>query len=397
MHEPLALNGGTPVRATLLPYGRQSIDATDVEAVTCALKSDFLTTGSEVSAFEKEFAAMLGVPHAVAVCNGTAALHCAMHAVGIGQGDEVIVPTMTMAATANAVLMQGGRPVLCDVAPDTLLIDCADAEKKITKKTKAIIAVDFAGQPCDYDTLRALTQKHGITLVADVCHALGATYRGQSTGTLADISVFSFHPVKAMTTGEGGMIVTSNVAWADAMRKFRHHCISIDPEERKRRGSWHYSIDELGYNYRLTDIQCALGRSQLKRLPQWTKQRQHIAARFDEAFENLRGVCPLQTLSGNTNGYHLYIVRWMKDAFSADRDTIFKALYAEGIGVNLHYTPVHLLGLYRKRCGTEPGQCPHAEATFAEMLTLPLFTTMTDRDVDDVIAAVHKVHAHFAV
>ena len=395
MSTALAIDGGTPVRAAMLPYGRQCVSDEDIAAITKVLKSDFLTTGPEVQAFEKAFGDMLGVTHAVAVNNGTTALHTALYGIGIGPGDEVIVPVITFAATANAVLMQGGTPVFVDTDPNTLLIDPEDTARKCTKKTKAIFAVDYAGQMCDYAALRKLCDEKKVILIADSCHAVGASQNGKPAGTVADLSCFSFHPVKPITTGEGGMIVTENKEWADRMRRFRNHNLSLDAGERNERGSWFYGIEELGYNYRLTDIQCALGRSQLKYIDAWTKRRNEIAAKYNEAFLRMPGIRPLVTHPGNTHAYHLYVIRWTKKAFSVDRNTIFKALQAEGIGVNLHYIPVHLHALYQKKFGTKPGMCPNAEEAYEEMLTLPLFSSMTDKDADDVIEAVRKVHTAY--
>ena len=392
----LALNGGTPARETFLPYGHQSISEEDIAAVSKALRGDYLTTGPTVSAFESAFLAYVGVEHAVAVSNGTAALHCAMYALEIGPGDEVIVPAMTFAATANAVLMQRATPVVADVDAESLLIDPEDVERKITKKTKAVIAVDYAGQPCDYDALHTLCKKHNLFLVADACHALGATYKGQLVGSLADLSTFSFHPVKPATTGEGGMIVTRNKEWAERMRRFRHHNISIDPVQRQQHGTWFYAINDLGYNYRLTDIQCALGISQLPRVASWNERRQTIAHMYDAAFAELHAMAPLAHKNDRSHAYHLYVVRWDLERVSVDRDTIFKALYAENIGVNLHYIPIHLHALYRDQLGMKPGLCPVAEDAYTRMLTLPLFAGMTDTDAADVVEAVRKVHAHYS-
>ncbi|MCP4566239.1 MAG: aminotransferase class I/II-fold pyridoxal phosphate-dependent enzyme, partial [FCB group bacterium] len=248
----------------MIPYGRQSIDEEDIQSVVEVLRSDWLTTGPKVDAFEHALADYVGAEYGVAVSSGTAALHCAMYALGIGPGDEVILPPMTFAATANCVVFLGGTPVFADVQPDTLLIDPVAVEKKITKRTRAIIAVDYAGQPCDYDSLRDIANSHGLSLIADGCHALGAVYKGHRVGSLADMTVFSFHPVKHITTGEGGMITTNDPKFAGRMRRFRNHGIDTDFRQREQQGSWYYEMVDLGYNYRITDMQCALGLSQLK-------------------------------------------------------------------------------------------------------------------------------------
>ena len=274
-----------------LPYGRQMIDNDDVAAVVDVLRSDWLTTGPRVEEFEQAFAEHVGVAHAVAVSSGTAALHSAMFAADIGPGDEVIVPAMTFAASANCVVFQGGTPVFADV------------------DEKAVVAVDYAGQPCDYDALTAIAGRHGLTLVADACHAPGATYKGRSVGTLADLSAFSFHPVKHLTTGEGGMVATNDAGLAKRMRAFRNHGIQTDFRERTEKGTWFYEMTELGYNYRITDFQCALGLSQLKKLAGWVERRSEIAKRYDEAFAGERGVEPLARRADRTHAYHLYVVR----------------------------------------------------------------------------------------
>lgn len=375
----------------MLPYGRQSIDETDIDAVTAVLRSDWLTTGPNVGEFERAFAAFVGVTEAVAVNSGTAALHCAYHALGIGPGDEVIVPAMTFAATANAVLYQGGTPVFADVERDTLLIDPTDVERRITSRTRAITAVDYAGQPADYDALRALAKKHGLALVADACHAPGARYHDRSVGTLADLSTFSFHPVKHLTTAEGGMITTDDPELARRMHSFRNHGITTDHRQREERGSWAYEMVDLGYNYRLSDLQCALGSSQLKKLSAWLARRQAIAQRYTAAFSTSELLSPLHVRPGVTHGYHLYVIRLHLARLTADRALIYRALRAEGLGVNVHYIPVYLHPFYQQRLGTAPGLCPAAEAAYHEILSLPIFPTMTDDDAESVVHAVGKV------
>lgn len=389
--EKLAIEGGTPVRKTLLPYGRQWIDEEDIEVVVQVLRSPWITTGPKIAEFEEAFAKLVGAKYAVAVSSGTAALHAAMYAIGIKPGDEVIVPAMTFAASANCVVFQGGTPVFVDVDPETLLIDPKQVEAKITSRTKAVIAVDYTGQPCDYDVLRSIADRHGLILVADACHALGARYKGRPVGTLADLNVFSFHPVKHITTGEGGMITTDNPDFAERMRIFRNHGITTDYRQREKQGSWFYEMVDLGYNYRITDIQCALGLSQLKKLPNWVKRRQEIAQEYDAAFAEFPAIQPLKVRADVSHAYHLYVVRLDLSQLRATRAEIFTALRAEGIGVNVHYIPVHLHPFYRKRFGTGPGLCPVAEAAYEEIITLPLFPRMGDNDVEDVITAVRKV------
>ncbi|MDH7472938.1 MAG: UDP-4-amino-4,6-dideoxy-N-acetyl-beta-L-altrosamine transaminase [Anaerolineae bacterium] len=389
--EKLALYGGRPIRQKPLPYGRQWLDEDDVATVIEVLRSDWLTTGPKVAEFEQSFASFVGVNETIVVSSGTAALHAAMYAIGIEPGDEVIVPPMTFAATANCVVFQGGVPVFADVDPETLLIDPSQVAAKITPRTKAIIAVGYAGQPCDYDALRRISDRFGLILVADACHALGATYKERPVGSLADLSVFSFHPVKHITTGEGGAVTTNNPEFARRVRVFRNHGITTDHRQREQAGSWYYEMVDLGYNYRLTDIQCALGLSQLRKLPLWVQRRQEIAQRYNTAFSEVPAIRPLKVRSDVSHVFHIYVVRLDLRKLNATRAEIFAALRAEGIGVNVHYIPVHLHPFYQKRFGTGLGLCPIAEAAYEEIITLPIFPKMTDRDVEDVILAVRKV------
>ncbi|MDT7947018.1 MAG: UDP-4-amino-4,6-dideoxy-N-acetyl-beta-L-altrosamine transaminase [Thermoflexus sp.] len=393
----LAIHGGSPVRKTMLPYGHQWLDDDDIAAVVAVLRSNWLTTGPKVDEFEQVFAETVGAREAVAVSSGTAALHAAMYAIGIKPGDEVIVPAMTFVATANCVVYQGGVPVFTDVDPDTLLLDPIQVETKITPRTKAIIAVDYAGQPCDYDALWAIANKYGLMLVADACHALGGTYKGRPVGSLAHLTVFSFHPVKHITTGEGGMVTTNDPQLAQRMRIFRNHGITTDYRQREQQGSWFYEMVDLGYNYRITDIQCALGLSQLRKLPAWVKRRQEIAQRYHAAFAEIPAVRPLGVRPEVSHAYHLYVVRLDLTRLRATRAQIFAALRAEGIGVNVHYIPVHLHPFYRKRFGTGPGLCPVAEAAYNEIISLPIFPSMTNEDINDVVQAIRKVIAAYTI
>lgn len=387
----LALYGGEPIRKTMIYYGRQWIEEDDIRAVTEALKDDLITTGPRASAFEEMFADYVGSKEAVVVSNGTAALHAAVNAAGIADGDEVIVPTMTFAASANCIVFQGGTPVFVDVMEDTLLIDLEDVQRKITKRTKAIISVDFAGQPCDYGALDDIAKEHKLKVIADACHSVGGNFKGRKVGTLADMSTFSFHPVKHLTSGEGGMIATDNSDWAQNMRAFRTHGITTDHKVREKRGTWFYEMVDLGYNYRITDFQCALGMSQLKKLPNRVRRRREIAARYDELFHELPGIEPLTVKDGVYHAYHLYVIRLDHNYFDADRALIHQAFWAEGVGVHVHYIPVHLHPYYQREFGTKAGLCPNAERAYEEILTIPLYPSMTDKDVDDVIAAADKV------
>jgi perosamine synthetase len=369
-----------------IPYGHQCIEEDDIRAIVEVLRSDWLTTGPAVDAFEKAVAEFVGAEYGVAVSSGTAALHTAMYAVGLGPGDEVIVPTMTFAATANAVVFQGAAPAFCDVDGDTLLIDPNLIETKINSRTKAIIAVDYAGQPCDYDVLRDIADRNDLVLVADACHSIGAEYKGRKVGALADLTTFSFHPVKHITTGEGGMVVTNNPEYCKRMRRFRNHGITLDHRQRIEKQSWYYEMTDLGYNYRITDFQCALGISQLKKLPAWIKRRQEIASRYDLAFNDLPPIEPLAVTSNVSHVYHLYVIKLQ----GMERDKVFSCLRNAGIGVNVHYIPVHLHPLYRERFSTKQGMCPVAETVYEQILSMPMFPAMTDEDVDAIILAVKE-------
>jgi UDP-4-amino-4,6-dideoxy-N-acetyl-beta-L-altrosamine transaminase len=397
MTNRLAIDGGTPVRQHILPYGHQTIGEEDCRAVLDTLCSGWLTTGPKVREFEQAFARYTGAAEAVAVNSGTAALHTAMHVLGIGPGDEVIVPALTFVASANCVVYQGATPIFADVEPDTLLIDPADVAAKVTPRTRAIVAVDYSGQPCDYDALRAIAQRHGLELVADSCHSLGASYKDRPTGTLADINIFSLHPVKAMTTAEGGMVTTESFEIAHRMRCFRNHGVSSNHFQREQQGSWLYDMTDLGYNYRLSDLQCALGLSQLKRLAGWIERRRAIADRYRNAFASLPGVKSLALRRGRQHAYHLYVIQLNEDCLRVDRGRVFAALRAEGIGVNVHYLPVHLHSFYRERFGSRPGLCPRAEAAYEQILSLPIFPGMSDEDVRDVTEALWKVVMSYGI
>ena len=393
MSARLALEGGPPVRATPLPYGRHTISADDVDAVTEVLGSDWLTTGPKVDELERAFAERVGAGAAVAVSSGTAALHAALASLGIGPGDEVVVPAMTFVATANCVVFQGATPVFADVDPDTLLLTAATVAERLTERTRAIVAVDYAGQPCAYASLRSLAADHRAHLVADACHSLGAEADGRAVGTLAELSAFSLHPVKAVTAAEGGLVSTGDPELASRMRAFRNHGITCDHRSRAAAGTWRYDMRALGFNYRLSDVQCALAISQLGKLEGWIDARARIAARYDAAFAGMPEVCPLAVRPGVRHAHHLYVVRLRLGRLRAGREDVFRALRAEGIGVGVHYPPAHLHGYYRAALGTHEGQCPAAEAAADEILSLPIFPAMDEDDVRSVVAATHKVIA----
>lgn len=386
----LAIEGGTPVRAQRLPYGRQSISEEDIQAVIEVLRSDWLTTGPNVADFEAALMQVTGSQHAVAISSGTAALHAAMSAVGIQAGDEVIVTPLTFAASANAVLYQGGTPVFADIDPATLLIDPAKVEAAITRRTKAIVAVDYAGQPADYAGLSELARQHNLIVIDDACHAIGGSVNGQPVGSLADLNTFSFHPVKHVTTGEGGAITTDNAAWAAHMRHFRNHGITTDHHQREKMGSWFYEMQTLGFNYRITDFQCALGRQQLARLPAFVERRRSIATHYDAIFADMPEISVPTVREGAVHAYHLYPILLNLEALRVGRGQIFEALRAEGIGVNVHYIPVYWHPYYQN-LGYRRGLCPIAEGIYERLLSLPIFPEMTHTDFEDVIEAMTKV------
>jgi perosamine synthetase len=385
--EALALRGGRPVRAEFLPYGRQSIDEDDIAAVVKTLRSDWLTTGPKVGEFEEAFAAWVGARYAVSFSSGTAALHGAAFAAGLGAGDEA----MTFAATANCVLYQDGKPVFADICQETLNIDPERVSACITSRTKALLPVDYTGQPADLDGLRSIADRHGLTIIEDACHALGAEHRGRRVGSISHMTVFSFHPVKHLTTGEGGMVTTDNAHFFDTLRKFRNHGISSEARERQAQGQWHYEMVLLGFNYRLTDIACALGLRQLSRLENNLTRRREIAAKYNEALRGLSVITLPVVRDGVLPAWHLYPIRLELAALSASRAEIFQALRAENIGVNVHYIPVHLHPYYRDRFGYKPGDYPTAESAYERLISLPMFHGMTDQDVDDVVCALEKV------
>jgi perosamine synthetase len=393
----LAIHGGDPIRNSVLPYGRQCIDEDDIQAVVEVLRSDWITTGPKIEEFEAAIAERVGAKHAVAFSSGTAALHAAAFAADLGPGDEAVTTPLTFAATANCVLYQGARPVFADVQADTLTIDPNEIERRISSHTKAILPVDYAGHPADFDAIREIADRHHLIVIEDAAHALGAMYRNRNVGGLNEMTMFSFHPVKHITTGEGGMITTNDPALARRLRLFRSHGIDSDARKRSEQGSWFYEMVALGYNYRLTDIGCALGLSQLRRLEANLMRRREIAACYSKNFVNVPGVIPPMVRSDVQPAWHLYPIRFDKAKLKTDRTTIFRALRAENIGVNVHYIPVHLHPYYRERFGFKGGEYPMAERAYESLISLPMFHAMTDKDVADVIVAVNKVVEAFAL
>ena len=390
--DKLALFGGPPMRATLLPYAHQTIEPDDLAAVTQALASDWITQGPTIARFERALAERAGVKHAVAVANGTAALHAACWAAGLGPGDEAITTPLTFAATANAVVYQGARPVFADIDRTTLNLD-PDAVKRVaTERTRAILPVDFAGLPCEYDRLLPLAREHGWLVIADAAHSFGGACDGRSVGALADMTTLSFHPAKLITTGEGGAVLTDRDDLAERLRTMRHHGIRYADPARP----WRYEIPEPGNNYRLTDFQSALGLSQLAKLDRFWERRNRLARRYRDRL----GGSPFVELpaipEGRRHGWHLFVVMLRLDRLAADRDTIVQALRAENIGATVHYPLVYRHPFYRERFGYAAGLCPAAETVEARLVTLPLFPAMTEQDQDDVLRALDKLFAHYA-
>lgn len=365
----------------MIPYGKQTIDQDDIQAVVDVLKSDFLTTGPKIAEFEQTVADYVGAKYAVAISNGTSALHAACFAAGIGPGDEVITTPLTFAASANCVLYCGGTPVFADVDPKTYNIDPEDIRRKITDRTKAIIAVHLAGQPCDMDAIHSIAHEYGLIVIEDGAHALGSVYKGKKVGSLSDMTTFSFHPVKPITTGEGGMIVTDNEDFYKKMILFRSHGITRDDSMMTRNdGPWFYQQFDLGYNYRITDIQCALGCSQMKKLDRFLARRKEIVAHYNEAFADCDNIITPYQLSDTESGWHLYIVQ----VKNCDRRQVFEKMREKGIGVNVHYIPVYMHPYYQEH-GYENVHCANAEEIYSHIISLPLYPGLTSEQQDYVI------------
>ncbi len=373
-------------RQTLLPYGKQWIDEDDIAAVVEVLRGDWITQGPAIDRFERAVADYVGAKFAVAFCNGTAALHGACFAAGIGPGDEVITSPITFLASSNCVLYMGGKPVFADIDPHTYNIDPEQIAARITDRTKAIVAVDFTGQPADMDRIGMLARDHGLTVIHDAAHSLGASYGGRKVGTFGDMTMFSFHPVKHVTTGEGGVIVTDREDLRDQLLLFRSHGMTRDPKQLQRNdGPWYYEMHALGYNYRMTDMQAALGASQMEKLDQFVERRRMIASRYTEAFSDIPGlIVPSQHPQANSS-WHLYVLRW-----EHSRGEAFEQLRSRNIGVNLHYIPVYKQPYYQA-LGYADQQCPQAENYYKTAISLPLFPRMTDSDMEDVIREVYEV------
>ena len=367
-----------------IPYGKQTIDDDDIKAVVEVLKSDFITTGPKVEAFERKVADYVGAKYAVAISNGTSALHAACFAAGIGEGDEVITTPITFAASANCALYCGAKPVFADIDKESYNISPADIKEKIIDKTKAIIAVHFTGQPCEMDEIHKIAKENNLIVIEDAAHALGADYKGKKIGSLSDMTTFSFHPVKHITTGEGGMIVTNDEKFYERLKLFRTH--GITREEKylsKNDGPWYYEQIDLGYNYRITDIQCALGVSQMDKLDGFVAKRRTLVERYNKAFENISEIVTPKQVDGCNNSYHLYVIQ------VNNRLDVFNKLRAAGIGVNVHYIPVYKHPYYQKN-GYDKVYCPNAEDYYEHCISLPLYPKLTIEEQDYVIENVIK-------
>lgn len=396
MPEKLAINGGFPVRKELLPYGHHWIDDDDIKAVTDTLKADFITQGPKIAEFEKLVSSYCNAKYAVAFSSGTAALHAATYATGIAKNDEIITTPITFAADGNCALYTGGNVKFADIKNDTYNLDPEKIKEQITPRTKAIIPVDYAGQPCDLDEINEIAEKHDLTVIEDASHSIGAEYKNKKIGGLADLTIFSFHPVKHITTGEGGMVLTNDKDYYEKLQMFRTHGITKDPKKlHKNEGEWYYEMQHLGYNYRITDFQCALGISQFKKLDKFIEKRRSIAAGYNEAFSNLKEIITPFEKADVISVYHIYMIQLDLERLKAGRKKIFDALRAENIGVHVHYIPVHLHPYYKEKFGYKEGDFPIAEGYYERAITLPLFPKMTDGDVNDVIDAVKKVVGYY--
>jgi len=387
----LALLGGSPVRPALLPYAHQTIEPDDVAAVTAALTGDWITQGPLIARFERALAERVGVKHAIAVASGTAALHAACWAAGLGPGDEVITTPLTFAATANAIVDRGAQPVFADIDGSTLNIGADAVKRMATGRTRALLPVDFAGLPCEYDRLLPLAREHGWIVIADGAHSFGGAFGSRPVGALADMTIVSFHPVKLITTGEGGAVLTDRDDLAERLRATRHHGIRYSDPARP----WRYEIVEPGSNHRLTDFQSALGISQLGKLERFWQRRDHFSRRYRERLGGSRFVEMPALPDGVRHAWHLFVILLRLERLAADRDTIVEALRAENIGATVHYPLVYRHPFYRDRVG-DGASCPTAELVADRLITLPLFPAMTDTDQDDVLRALDKVFAHYA-
>ncbi len=393
-----AFCGGTPVRDTKLFYGHQYIDEADIQAVVDVLKSDYLTCGPKIGELEEKLCQVTGAKYAVACSNGTAALHIACMAAGIGAGDEVITTPITFAASANCALYCGARPVFADIDEETYNIDPQSVAEKVNGKTKAVVAVDFTGQSVELDELLEVCREKGLVLIEDGAHVIGTKYKGRANGSSADMTTFSFHPVKTVTGGEGGAVLTNNEEYYKKLLLYRSHGITRDTGllEHEPEGGWYYEQIDLGYNYRITDMQAALIISQLDKLQMFSKRRKEIVARYNEAFSKLPQIAVQKEIPESDTTRHLYILRLVPEKLKIGRKEFFDALAAENICCNVHYIPTYYFPYYQK-LGYAKGICPKAEKLYEEMFSIPLYYAMTDKDVEDVIRAVTKIAEYYSL
>lgn len=396
MEKP-AIEGGVPVRESKIFYGHQYIDEADIQAVVEVLRSDYLTCGPKINELEKKLCGLTGAKYAVVCSNGTAALHIACMAAGVGEGDEVITTPITFAASANCVLYCGARPVFADINPETYNIEPSSVEKCVTDKSKAVVAVDFTGQSVELDRLLKICQDNDMALIEDGAHVIGTKYKGRANGSIADMTTFSFHPVKTVTGGEGGAVLTNSEEYYRKLLLYRSHGITRDERflENTPDGPWYYEQIGLGYNYRMTDMQAALIISQLDKLEMFSRRRKEIVAKYNEAFSKLPGIFVQKEIPESDTTRHLYILRIKPDELLIGRKRFFEALDAENICCNVHYIPTYYFPYY-ERMGYRRGICPNAEKLYEEIISLPLYYAMTDADVESVIAAVTKIAEYYA-
>lgn len=394
--EQLAVYGGRPVRQSPIFYGRQCIEQDDVEEVAKTLLSDFITCGPRATQLEQMLCEITGAKYAVVVSNGTAALHLAALAAGFTEGDEVIVSSITFAASANCVRYCGAMPVFADINPRTYNLDPASVRKLITPRTKAVVAVDFTGQAVELDELRAICREHDLLLIEDAAHAIGTKYKGQPVGSISDMTCFSFHPVKTITSGEGGAVTTNDEQFYRRLLRLRTHGITRNQEEmvHPTDAKWYNEQVELGYNYRLTDFQAALLISQLRKLSRFSARRREIVERYNEAFRDMPEIIVQEEIAESDTTRHLYILRLNLELLTCDRRQFFDALYAENVCPQVHYMPVYYHSYYEK-LGYKRGICPNAEKFYEEVMSIPLYYSLTDEEVEDVIRAVKKVTGYY--
>lgn len=393
-----------------IPCGRQWIDEEDIQSVLSVLRSDWLTQGPKIKEFEEAICKYTGAKYAVALATGTAALHCACFAAGVGPGDEIITSPITFVASGNCALFLGASVKFVDVRRDTYCIDYNKIEQVITPRTKAIIPVDFTGQPCDMNEINEIARKRNLTVIEDATHSLGATYKGKPVGVIAPMTIFSFHPVKHITTGEGGMIITDDEKLVEKLRLFRTHGITnfdismtlkeqaADNENQyslgrnpDSRAGWYYEMQVLGYNYRITDIQCALGVSQLKKIDMFVSRRREIATSYTEIFSKSPYLTIPYQNKDRDSSWHLYVLRLNLDKMNKTRRQVFDELRSMGIGVHVHYIPLHLQPYYRQKFGFKRGDFPEAEAYYDSALTIPLFPDLTEEDIKRITESVLRV------